>query len=69
MQIKTKVISPLGTFESDSSDVTAKQVEQVKEVLKSVSELSFFSMVAGGQTIYFPAEVIQKSIVVLEVMA
>jgi hypothetical protein len=58
MKMRTKVISPLGTFESDAADVTKDQAEQVKDVFKGVSGLSYLSIVSGGETIYFPAEVI-----------
>lgn len=69
MKTKTKVISPLGTFEGDEIELTEKQINEVKDLFSDISRLTYLSLMTGRETIFFPADVIQKSIVILEVIA
>ena len=69
MKAQTIVITPLGTFESDVNDVslTQEQVESLKEIYEHSYDWGFFVFLQGTKTIYFPAEIIKKSIIILDV--
>ncbi len=69
MKIQTKVISPLGTFESDVAevDITPEQVDEVKRMYEQCHKLNYLSIQQGSKTVYIPAEVIRQSVIILDV--
>jgi len=70
MKIRTQVISPLGTFESDltEAELTTEQLKKIKTLYAQSHELSYLSIQQGSKIIYFPAEVIRQSIIILHVL-
>jgi hypothetical protein len=69
MKMQTEVITTFGKFLGDlSEDVDSGDVNQIKKLFEKCNELSYLSISKGKDVIYFPADVIRKSIIILHVI-
>ena len=68
MKVKIKAITPLGIFESDLRDILPSEVEKARLGYEQLYRLNVATIQQGGKTIYIPAEVIQRSVVILETL-
>lgn len=68
MKIQTEVITTFGNFFSDISDeIENEHVDQLKAMYKECYNLDYLSIMDNGKIIYFPSEVIRKSIIILHI--
>lgn len=67
MKIRTKIILPLDTFESDLCEVNDYEISQVKTLYSNVYKLDSLSLFKGNQIIYFPHSVITNAIIIPEI--
>lgn len=68
MKLQITVISPLGTFEGEADELEPGKwtAGQVKALGENIHRTNYLTIRQGSKAIYFPAEVIQKSIVILD---
>lgn len=66
MKGSIKVITPLGTFESDVQEFPDFEWETLKESCESIAELTCLRVKKDKQKVYIPGPVLHQSIVILE---
>ena len=68
MKVQITVITELGTYNGDVvNGIKDDGVEEARQLLKKGHDLAWFQLHRGSETIFFPGEVIQKSILILDV--
>lgn len=68
MKTRTKIISPLDTFEGDLCELDENKITELKKIFFSALKLDSFSLQKGTQTIFFPPAIISNSIIVLDIL-
>ena len=68
MKIRIIVWHDQVEYESKESEVTEEELKSLKDFFEKLYAVNIFSMETTTGTIYFPAEVIQQSIVSLVIL-
>jgi len=68
-RIKTTVINELGSWTSDVTEVEGmNDISKLREFFKRASDLNYLTIDIGMEKVYFPEEIIRKSVIVLSVV-
>lgn len=67
--IKLKIINSLGTFESETMNVTEEQYSELVELSKAfwITDTSYNMWMDDGAAI-FPPEIVRKSILIIRIL-
>ncbi|KKM01417.1 hypothetical protein LCGC14_1552440 [marine sediment metagenome] len=68
MRFQSTIMTKLGTFNSDvTHNVTTDDMERIERMFKNAHNTDSFWINRGSETIYFPANVIRNSVLILDI--
>lgn len=64
MKIKTKIYTPVGTFESTWGEATEGEVIEIQETItERINDLDYYSLETEGSIRYFNRDILRQSVV------
>lgn len=67
MKAQVTVISPLGKFDGAEREISRGQYAEMVDMFKHGNKMEFLSLEQENKVIFFPAEIIRESIIILSI--
>lgn len=65
--VKVTVTCEMGTFVSDEKEEDASAIDDAKRFFENIDDVKFLSIQKNGTTIYFPKDIVRRSVISLTV--